>query len=88
MSVSTDIMQSHPKFKDVIDTIKVTKTEMYGEKATSVVVNLATGQTVTGTFTTEAKPGFGGVEFSSQKDIAGLMVAKIESVLEGKHDRT
>lgn len=79
-------IEIYEAFPGQVSTIKSTKTEMYGERATSIVVGLEDGRTVTGTFTTEAKDGFGGVDFSQKKDPVALMIAKVKSVLEGKHD--
>lgn len=54
-----------------------------GESAVRVSVSLTNGKFVEGTFATESKPGFGGVEFESKKDVVGLMTAKVDSVLRG-----
>lgn len=81
MSISTEIL-SH--VGDGIDSIRVDKNAtLYGESAVEVVVHLDDGRTVTGTFTTEPREGFGGVVFSQKKDIVGLMVSKIRAVLDG-----
>ena len=70
------------------DVIWVTEknTTLHGEAATQVDAQLVDGRLVTGTFTTESKPGFGGVEFAHRKDIPALMTAKIKSVLAGTAD--
>lgn len=61
--------------------VNVEKIDVHGEPATEVVATLEDGRTVTGTFTTEDKAAFGGVEFSSRKDIGALMESKVRSVL-------
>lgn len=61
--------------------VDVEKIEVHGESATQVVATLTDGRTVTGTFTTEDKAAFGGVQFSSRKDIGALMESKVRSVL-------
>jgi hypothetical protein len=67
-----------------VEQIEVTKdAEVHGEPATVVRVRLADGREIIGTFTTESKAGFGGVEFDSRKNIPQLMRAKVESVLAG-----
>ena len=84
MSIHADILEAFPQ---VVQAVTVDKgEEIHGEPATRVVAYLANGRYVEGTFTTESKPGFGGVDFQSKKDIAGLMGAKIRSVLEGTHE--
>lgn len=81
MSIGSEI---NDRFPNEIDTVRVDKSYvMHGENAVQVVVNLVNGTSVEGTFTTESKPGFGGVDFMSKKDVVGLMTAKIKSVLEG-----
>lgn len=82
MSIATEIIDA---FKGDVSTVRVNKhADLHGEDATEVKVDLIDGRRVIGTFATESKPGFGGVEFSSTKDIPGLMKAKIKAVLEGK----
>lgn len=56
---------------------------LHGDSAIEVTVVLVDGRTVVGTFTTEAKPGFGGVEFDTRKNIPQLMRSKVEAVLAG-----
>jgi hypothetical protein len=80
VSIATEILEV---FTDQIDNIKVDRNAVhYGETATEVVVYLQDGRTVTGTFTTEQRESFGGVQFQTKKDIARLMIAKVRSVLE------
>lgn len=82
MGISTDIMN---RFPDDVNSVVVKKhADLYGQNAIEVEVGLRIGKTVTGKFTTEPLPGFGGVEFSNKKDAAGLMISKIQAVLEGK----
>lgn len=83
--MSNDIKQQLAPFAEV-SAVDVDKVEVHGERATQVVVTLNDGRTVTGTFTTEDKAAFGGVEFSSRKDIGGLMASKVRSVLAGTAD--
>jgi hypothetical protein len=65
-----------------------TRVDFHGEKATEVTVTLTDGRTVTCTYTTEDKSAFGGVQFSSRKDIGALTIAKVRSVLAGTADLT
>ena len=58
-------------------------TNLHGEKATKVVATLSDGRTVEGLFTSHPRAGFGGVDFAGPKDIVGLMISKIKSVLGG-----
>lgn len=82
MSISSDIAKH---FSDEVDSVRVNKgAELHGESATEVTVFLKDGRTVTGTFTDHPRTGFGGVEFSGPKDITGLMVSKVSSVLNNK----
>lgn len=68
-----------------IDTIRINRDSVFhGEVATTVIVNLVNGKQVVGKFTTRPRGSFGGVVFSEQKDIGGLMIAKIKSVLAGR----
>jgi len=64
-----------------------TKPTLYhGEKAIHIMVLLEdeTGRrSVEGTFTTQDKDGFGGVDFDQRKDPVALMVSKVKSVLAG-----
>jgi hypothetical protein len=60
--------------------------DYHGERAIRVKALLEDGRAVEGTFTTQDKDSFGGVEFSSRKDIDALMVSKVRAVLEGKAD--
>lgn len=82
MSFAEDIRENFPE-----GTIKLIGTDksavLNGESAIMVRVVLSNGKTIEGTFATEARPGFGGVEFKSKKDVVGLMTSKIESVLRG-----
>jgi hypothetical protein len=83
MSLSDDILKKLDT-PGVVSTIRVDKHDHHhGECATKVVVDLMSGQRVEGKFTTHPKSGFGGVTFGGPKDIAGLMVSKIRSVMEG-----
>lgn len=87
MSIASDIAIKFPQgtFQD----ISVDKdTRKNGQKAVEVTATLTDGRTVTGTFLTEQKASFGGVEFNSIYNVANLMTAKINSVLNGTHDRT
>jgi hypothetical protein len=68
--------------------VETTRTTYHGESATEVTAVLADGRTVTGTFTTEDKAGFGGVQFATRKDVPGLMVAKVRAVLAGTAEAT
>lgn len=80
MSIADKILDADLGVQDVV----VTKSlEINGEPTTRVFAVLANGQTVQGDFATESKSGFGGVEFNTKKDIGGLMIAKIKSVLRG-----
>jgi hypothetical protein len=67
-----------------VDLFTLNETVWHGETAVEVMVVLDDGRTITGTFTTESKAAFGGVEFSQRKDVPRLMRAKVESVLAGK----
>jgi hypothetical protein len=81
MSIGSEIME---RVGDKVSTIRVDKANtLHGEDAISVHVGLINGKTVDGIFTTQPRANFGGVEFSGPKDVVGLMVAKIESVLRG-----
>lgn len=66
--------------------VAIDKVEIHGENATEVVATLHDGRTVTGTFTTEDKAAFGGVQFSSRKNVGALMSSKIQSVVTGSVD--
>lgn len=61
----------------------IDQVEVHGEDATKVTVLLDDGRTVIGTFTKEDKAAFGGVQFSSRKDIPGLMKSKVLAILDG-----
>lgn len=81
MNISEQIIETFP---GLVDTVQVDKkADLYGQSAVKVEVALVSGKLIEGKFTTEARPGFGGVEFSSKKDIAGLMISKIRSVMIG-----
>ncbi len=85
MSIATDIRDHLPH--GVIEDIGFDKqADLHGQDAVMVKVILVTGDYIVGTFTTENKSGFGGVEFSQKKDVVKLMVSKIKAVLEGKAD--
>lgn len=66
-----------------VDLFTLQETVWHGETAVEVTVILDDGRTVTGTFTTGDKSGFGGVVFSQRKDVPRLMRAKVEAVLRG-----
>lgn len=68
--------------------VRINDDVYHGEAAVVVTVTLTDGRTVTGTYTTEPKEGFGGVEFSRRKDIPTLMVGKVASVLAGTAEGT
>lgn len=80
--MSSDIMEKLTSIADVTN-VRINKVEVHGERATEVVAVLSDGRTVTGTFTSEDKTAFGGVDFSSRKDVGALMSSKIKSVLAG-----
>lgn len=83
MSISTEIV-AHFQKQGVVDTVIVNKkSELHGEEAIDVLVNLYDGRWVAGSFTSHPRQGFGGVEFAGPKDIPALMIAKVESVLKG-----
>jgi hypothetical protein len=86
MTVQATVREAFADDDRVVHVLAV-RTTMHGEKAVSVVVTLNDYRRVTGTFTTESKPGFGGVDFSEKKDPAALMIHKVKSVLEGTYDR-
>lgn len=71
-----------------VDVFTVNETVWHGETAVEVTVILDDGRTVEGTFTTEDKAGFGGVEFSLRKDVPALMRSKVKSVLAGTAEET
>lgn len=79
--ISADIIRAFPGGE--VSVVAVKKTKIHGERAVQVIAYLDDGKTVTGTFTTEDKAAFGGVEFAGRKDVVHLMVKKIESVLGG-----
>lgn len=81
MSVTEDILD-HFGPEEVAHVTRV-HTKHHGQDAVRVLAELGDGRTVEGTFTTEARKGFGGIEFSQRKDITGLMISKIEAVLRG-----
>jgi hypothetical protein len=84
MSISSDIMK---ELSDVVSTIVVNKSgNLNGETATEVTVNLLDGKQVIGTFANHPRSSFGGVDFAGPKDIPGLMISKIRSVLEGTYE--
>lgn len=81
MNIGEQIIEAYPQS---VDSVKVDKSsDLHGQGAVEVRVTLVNGKTVEGKFTTEARPGFGGVEFSSKKDIAALMISKVAAVLRG-----
>lgn len=70
---------------DEVRKVAVDRNVLYhGAPATEVTVVLADGRTVTGVFTTEDREAFGGVEFSSRKDIPRLMRSKVLAVIEDR----
>jgi len=80
MGIRTDIAEAVPE----VTAVYVDKgADIHGEPATKVTVYLEGGMAVEGIFTNEPRKGFGGVEFSGPRDIAGLMIVKIKSVLDG-----
>ena len=82
MSLAEQITNNFPE--GTITNVGIDKSATFnGENAMTVRVILNNGKLVQGTFTTESKPGFGGIEFSLKKDVVGLMTAKINSVLRG-----
>jgi hypothetical protein len=81
MSIATEIMEQLGGEVRSVDVDRDAK--IHGEDATEVVATLADGRTVTGTFVRHSREGFGGVQFSAPKDVAGLMVSKIRDVLAG-----
>lgn len=87
MSLNTDLLE---KFKDVDEVVgwDIDDVDYHGEKAKQVTVVLKGGTKVGGIFTVEDKDGFGGVEFTSRKDVAGLMASKVRSVLAGTAEAT
>lgn len=85
MSISSELIENFP---ERISTIRVEKSDLHGEDATEVTVNLIDGRTLTGTFAKHPRSGFGGIQFSGPKDIVALMTAKIQSVLEGSYERS
>lgn len=86
MSIGGELIKEFP---DQISTVVVNKErKLHGEQAVEVEVNLQDGRTVTGTFTSHPRAGFGGVDFAGPKDVVGLMKAKIEAVLRGTYERS
>lgn len=86
MSISEDILDAfkHDDHTNDVVGVNVNKdAKLHGEDAVEVMVTLFNGAVLTGTFTKHPRAAFGGVEFAGPKDIAGLMIAKIESVLRG-----
>lgn len=82
MSIASEILA---EFTDEVASVRVDKdAKLHGEDAIEVTAVLSNKKVVTGTFTSHPKSGFGGVEFSGPKNVVGLMVSKINSVLEGK----
>lgn len=79
--ISADIIKAFPEKEVVL--VRVDKTRVHGERAVEVEAILSNGKTVTGSFTTDDKAAFGGVEFAGRKDVVGLMISKIKSVLGG-----
>jgi hypothetical protein len=82
MSMRNDLALAFATVREV-ESIAVGDVVVHGEEAMEVTVTLVDGRTVTGTFTTEARPGFGGVEFATRKDVAQLMRSKVAAVLRG-----
>jgi len=87
MSVRSDLAIAFVGVREV-ESIAVRDTIVHGEDAMEVTVTLADGRTVVGTFTTEFKSGFGGVEFASRKNVPALMKSKVSAVLRGVAERT
>lgn len=93
MSLSMDLWDA---VKD-IPGVKVSSirrdVELHGEKAVQARVVIeqpddSAQWAVVGTFTTEDKDGFGGVDFDLRKDVPGLMASKVRSVLNGTAELT
>jgi len=59
--------------------------DLNGQSAVEVTVFLE-DRYVTGTFATERPGSFGGIDFSSEKNVPSLMYAKVRSVLDGKSE--
>lgn len=85
MGIRSDIYDAFPR--EVLD-VRVWNDAVHGEDAVLVHVVLTDRREVQGSFTKENKSGFGGVVFNTQKDITGLMKAKINSVLNGTSEPT
>ena len=82
MNIGQEIMKT---YGDDLESVRVNKNvELNGEDATEVEAVFKNGTVLTGTFTTNDKKAFGGVEFSQQKDIPGLMKSKIQAIKDGK----
>lgn len=83
MNLAAEIRERN---RENIKHVTVDETAVRGEEAVKVVAVLHNGKYVTGTFTKNAKPGFGGIEFKNKKDVVGLMTHKINSVLRGTYE--
>lgn len=81
MSIATEISL---RFGHDVAAVAVNKdANLHGEAAVAVEVTLADGRTVEGTFTKEARAGFGGLAGAGPKPVTELMIAKVQSVLDG-----
>lgn len=93
MSLSMELWDAVKDIPGVKTTSIRRDVELNGEKAIQARVVIeqehdSAQWAVVGTFSTQDKDSFGGVDFSLRKDIPGLMASKVRSVLAGTADLT
>lgn len=89
MSLKQDLYLQLAAFDDVdcVETVMIDKDASYhGQSAVKVTAVFESGLAVQGTFTTDKRGLFGGVQESDNKNIIHLFTKKVDQVMRGTHD--